>query len=559
MPFIWAALMPHPPVLLPEVGRGREKEAGPSLDGARRLCARLAALNAENPPEALLVLSPHAPHAAGGLFLNSAENVRGSMARFGAPATGVSFQSPAGILDEIIDVLQKAGLPYTRREMPDITQDHGSIVPLRFLAPTFPEGKLPPVIEAGPSGLRQEQALALGDALRELSGKRRWALLASGDLSHRLKADGPYGFNPAGPVFDAAVVEALKAGDPSPLSSLGQKTVADAGECGLRPVLCLLRLARAPVEVFSYEGPFGIGYCNALWVGDKGESLSKAASSSAKAAAASPATQAAKPRMTFKINPPEKSAHKPDKEKKSSPASGARVSVPKVSGAKVSAPKVSVARVSVPKVSVQDASAPKVSVQDASVPEASVPNAFEHPYARLARTVITSLLTGKGVPGAEMLRALSSNPEIWSDRKGCFVSIKTKTGALRGCIGTFLPTQPSLQQEIMANAVSASVRDPRFPPMRADELDNVRISVDVLEAPEVVEEGMKLDPKAYGVIVSKEGRRGLLLPDLAGVDTVEKQLLIAAQKAGIRDLQGARIERFRVRRYFEDSPEAGKR
>ncbi|MDR2801499.1 MAG: AmmeMemoRadiSam system protein A [Desulfovibrio sp.] len=520
MPFIWAALMPHPPVLLPEVGRGREKEAGPSLDGARRLCARLAALNAENPPEAILLLSPHAPHAAGALFLNSAETVQGSMARFGAPATGVSFQSPAEILDEIINVLQNAGLPFTKREMPDITQDHGSIVPLRFLAPTFPEGKLPPVITAGPSGLRQEQALALGDALHKLSGKRRWALLASGDLSHRLKDDGPYGFNPAGPVFDAAVVQALKAGNTSPLSSLQQKIVADAGECGLRPVLCLLRLARAPVEVFSYEGPFGIGYCNALWVGGE-KGLSGVAPSSAKASAASAASseaQTAKPKLTFKISLREKAAPHPDKGEKASP----------------------------------------VSVPDASGPGASVPNAFEHPYPRMARAIITSLLTGKGVPGAETLRAFAANPEIWSERKGCFVSIKTRTGALRGCIGTFLPTQPSLQQEIMVNAVSASVRDPRFPPMRADELDNVRISVDVLEPPEVLEEGMKLDPRVYGVIVSKEGRRGLLLPDLAGVDTVDKQLLIAAQKAGIRDLRGARIERFTVRRYFEDNPEAGK-
>ncbi|MDR1490636.1 MAG: AmmeMemoRadiSam system protein A [Desulfovibrio sp.] len=522
MPFIWAALMPHPPVLLPEVGRGREKEAGPSLDGARRLCARLAALNEKNPPEALLVLSPHAPHAAGALFLNSAKAAQGSMARFGSPATSVSFQTPAEILDEITDALQEVGLPFTRREMPDITQDHGTIVPLRFLASTFPEGKLPPVIEAGPSGLRQEQSLALGDALHKLSGKRRWALLASGDLSHRLKADGPYGFNPAGPVFDAAVVEALKAGDASPLSALQQKIVTDAGECGLRPILCLLRLARAPVEVFSYEGPFGIGYCNALWVGgEKGKTSFKAAPSSAQASdmpAASSGAQAAKPKVAFKINLLKKSAPQPDKGKKSSPVSG----------------------------------------PDASGSDASVPNSFEHPYPRLARIVITSLLTGKGVPEADTLRALSSNPEIWSDRKGCFVSIKTKTGALRGCIGTFLPTQPSLQQEIMANAVSASVRDPRFPPMRAEELDNVRISVDVLEPPEVLDEGMELDPKAYGVIVSKEGRRGLLLPDLEGVDTVEKQLLIAAQKAGIRDLRGARIERFTVRRYFEDKPEAGK-
>ena len=104
----------------------------------------------------------------------------------------------------------------------------------------------------------------------------------------------------------------------------------------------------------------------------------------------------------------------------------------------------------------------------------------------------------------------------------------------------------------MTNAVSASTRDPRFPPMSVRELGNVTISVDVLGTPEEVREGMELDPKVWGVIVSKDGRRGLLLPDLPGVNSVEQQIAIAAQKAGIRDLEGARFERFTVSRYYEE-------
>jgi AMMECR1 domain-containing protein len=112
-----------------------------------------------------------------------------------------------------------------------------------------------------------------------------------------------------------------------------------------------------------------------------------------------------------------------------------------------------------------------------------------------------------------------------------------------------MPTQKNLGAEIMTNAVSAAVRDPRFPPLRPGELDTVNISVDVLSEPELVRPGMALDAKKYGVIVAKEGRRGLLLPDLEGVNSVEQQLAIAAQKAGIGSLDGAEVYRFTVSRY----------
>lgn len=176
-----------------------------------------------------------------------------------------------------------------------------------------------------------------------------------------------------------------------------------------------------------------------------------------------------------------------------------------------------------------------------------------HPYAALARKSIEAYLKGGPMPGQEEFEALSAAPGVWTPRSGCFVSIKNKDGSLRGCIGTFMPTRENLGQEIMANAVSAAVRDPRFPPLRREELDSVRLSVDVLSTPELVRPGMKLDPQVYGVIVSKGGRRGLLLPDLEGVSSVEQQLAIAAQKAGIGSPDGAEIYRFTVSRYKEEA------
>ena len=143
-------------------------------------------------------------------------------------------------------------------------------------------------------------------------------------------------------------------------------------------------------------------------------------------------------------------------------------------------------------------------------------------------------------------------PDLLTDEMkgsaGVFVSLK-KHGELRGCIGTFHPTQPNIALEIIHNAVSAATRDPRFPPVESDELSELSYSVDILTKPELVGNIKELDPKRYGVIVESGFRRGLLLPDLEGVDTVEHQISIAKQKAGIAEGEAAKISRFEVKRY----------
>jgi AmmeMemoRadiSam system protein A len=132
---------------------------------------------------------------------------------------------------------------------------------------------------------------------------------------------------------------------------------------------------------------------------------------------------------------------------------------------------------------------------------------------------------------------------------GVFVSLK-KDGHLRGCIGTFLSTQDNIALEIIENAVSAATRDPRFPPVTASEVDRLSISVDILSPPEEIKDISQLDPKKYGIIVSSGFKKGLLLPDLEGVDTVEHQIGIARQKAGITSNEDYYIEKFEVKRYY---------
>ena len=168
--------------------------------------------------------------------------------------------------------------------------------------------------------------------------------------------------------------------------------------------------------------------------------------------------------------------------------------------------------------------------------------------AQLARETVTRLLKNQPLPedGNEIISST-----LWKERKACFVSIKKKNGELRGCIGTLRPLNTSLDKEIIANAISASTSDPRFSPMNKNELDSVVFSVDVLSEAEPVESINQLDPEKYGVIVSKGYRRGVLLPDLEGVNTAEQQVQIAAMKAGIHDLDNIKLERFTVTRYKE--------
>jgi AmmeMemoRadiSam system protein A len=166
-----------------------------------------------------------------------------------------------------------------------------------------------------------------------------------------------------------------------------------------------------------------------------------------------------------------------------------------------------------------------------------------HPLVQLAREAIEAYVRQRQrlQPPAEL------TPEM-QERAGVFVSLH-KHGELRGCIGTLEPTQPNAAQEIIRNAISSATQDPRFPPVQPNELDDLEISVDVLSSPEPVQSLADLDPKRYGVIVESGWRRGLLLPDLEGVDTVEYQVDIARRKAGIGRDEPVQLYRFSVRRF----------
>lgn len=167
---------------------------------------------------------------------------------------------------------------------------------------------------------------------------------------------------------------------------------------------------------------------------------------------------------------------------------------------------------------------------------------LHHPLVILARRAIEACLSDKPLPD-------TSDMMDFKDPAGAFVSLK-KGGQLRGCIGTIQPVYPTLAEEVVSNAVSAATRDPRFPPLAEDELEEVTISVDVLTPPVPVSGFEELDPARFGVIVQSGVRKGVLLPDLPGVDTVQHQVSIAMQKAGISQIEDVQLLRFEVKRYY---------
>jgi AmmeMemoRadiSam system protein A len=322
------------------------------------------------------------------------------------------------------------------------------------------------VVRIGLSGLSREMHERLGEAVARVAEelKRPTVVIASGDLSHKLLASGPYGYAPEGPEFDRQLCDALANGDVAAMMALDPDLSEAAAECGLRSFIMMggaLKGAASTLgfasELLSYEGPFGVGYAVAAYELALPESL--------------PIALARRALQSFF----ERGGRRP---KLDTPA------------------------------------------------------------------IVAFLREQRETPeGAAYFEQLARR------RAGAFVSLH-EDGALRGCIGTIAPATECVLAEIVHNAVSAALEDPRFPPVQEDELLHLDIKVDVLAPPEPVSDLSMLDAERYGVIVSSGWRRGLLLPALEGVDTPAEQIAIALAKAGIAEDEAYDLERFEVVRYI---------
>ncbi|MHB8126068.1 MAG: AmmeMemoRadiSam system protein A [Desulfitobacteriaceae bacterium] len=244
MSLVYTAFVPHPPVLIPEVGRGQETICHKTIDAYQILVQRIVKAKTET----IVLISPHASLLEVGITLLTNKLLQGDFAAFGVPNVSLSFPN-----DE--ELVNKLSVELPRLVTREGKLDHGAMVPLYFLNKEGWRGNV--ILLSMPLNQTGEYGRLIGEVLRK--GEKRCALVASGDLSHRLREDGPYGFNQAGPQFDQAIVDGLK-GDLRKIASIDSTIIEEAGECGYRSLRLALSAQEATPEVLSYEGPFGVGY-----------------------------------------------------------------------------------------------------------------------------------------------------------------------------------------------------------------------------------------------------------------------------------------------------------
>ncbi|HJA29492.1 MAG TPA: AmmeMemoRadiSam system protein A [Candidatus Olsenella pullicola] len=466
MSVLAAFAVPHPPLAVPGVGHGREAGIADTLAAYDEVARRVADLA----PQTIVISSPHTTSYLDYLHISPGAGAHGDFGDFGDAADGSDVAYDQEFVRELARAAETAGIPAGTRGERDRALDWGVLVPLHFIQARSSGYQ---VVRMGLAGFSPLEHYRLGRLVQQTAERlgRRVVYVASGDLSHKLATDGPYGFSPDGPVFDEAVCEALASGDFLSLLTMDPGLCERAAECGLRSFQIMAgALDGTPVraELLSHEGPFGVGYGVAAFTPT--------------------GVAGSEPSRRFE-------------------------------GAYRAWHESSLAQT----------------------------RAAEDPYVRLARASLEHYVrTRTHLPVPDDLPA-----ELAGRRAGAFVSIK-KDGRLRGCIGTIAPVRASLAEEIVENAVSAGCHDPRFSPVREEELPELVYDVDVLGESEQVASRSELDPARYGVIVSTpDGRRGLLLPALDGVDTVDEQLEIAARKGGISlGEKNVSLERFEVVRHL---------
>ena len=456
--------MPHPPIIIPEVGRGEEKK----IKNTYSACESIGLEISELKPQVIIVVTPHGTMFSDAIALSFEHSISGSLKQFGAPKVSMNFEIDMELTEKIIDKAHKNNIPtakvtsrFLEKYGRDYELDHGTIVPLYFVVNKYDAFRL---VHITYGGLSPIQLYKFGEIIKEAveESNETAVFIGSGDLSHHLKEEGPYDYNPYGEVFDLEITSLLTKGDVAGVFNINAEMVENAGECGLRSYYVMLgAMAGNEIkgELLSYEGTFGVGYAV----------------------------------MKFELEQSDRdilSEIIEEKRKKYSDRAG-----------------------------------------------------NEDVYVRLARESLTHYL----IEGSFMQQPSYVTEEMRSNKRGVFVSLK-KFGALRGCIGTIFPVTDSIASEIMRNAVEAGEEDPRFSPVSEGELEDIVFSVDVLTEP-IKASIEELNPKKYGVVVRSGKKSGLLLPDLAGVDTIEEQISIVLNKAGISIDENYSIEKFEVIRH----------
>lgn len=453
-------MVPHPPMIVPEIGHGGEAQIEETTKAYGQVAEEIAALK----PETIVITSPHSVMYADYFHISPGGRAKGSFADFHADRVKFEETYDEDLVKQICLLAAERHFPAGTLGERDARLDHGTMVPLWFIRQKYDGFR---IVRIGLSGLPLTDHYTFGMMLKEAAeaAGRRTVIVASGDLSHKLQSYGPYGFAPEGPAYDSRIMDVCGRAAFGELLSFDETFCEKAAECGHRSFVIMAGAfdgVAVQAKALSHQDVTGVGYGICTFYPDGKDPERHFLEKHLEQLEAKLAAQAEK----------------------------------------------------------------------------------SDSYVKLARKSLeTYIREGKKISIPEGLPE-----EMVNTRAGAFVSIH-KHGKLRGCIGTIAPTAKNVAQEIIRNAVSASTQDPRFDPITEDELKWLEINVDVLGKPEKISSIGELDVKRYGVIVSCGSRRGLLLPDLDGVDTPEQQISIAMQKGGIRKNEPYTLERFEVVRH----------
>lgn len=453
-------IVPHPPLIIPEIGRGEEKKIQNTIDAYHNIAKRIAEIK----PDTIIVTTPHSIMYSDYIHISPGKGSKGNFKEFGEGDVSFVTEYDVELVSEISKEAEDQGIPAGSLGEKSKSLDHGIMVPLYFVNKYYNDYKL---VRISISGLSYLDHYKFGKCIGKVSKKsdKTIVFIGSGDLSHMLKDQGPYGYREEGPVFDREVTKAMKTGNFLEFLKFDEDFCEAAAECGLRSFIIMagaLDGKEVDSELLSYEGPFGVGYAVAA----------------------------------FNVLGDDEARHFDEIYLKNEME---RVELLKLE---------------------------------------------EDEYVRLARQTLESYVINRKI----IQKPDNLSDELINNIAGVFVSLKLD-GNLRGCIGTISPTTNSIADEIIQNAISAGAEDPRFPPVSEEELNRLVYSVDVLGNSEKIQSINELDPKKYGVIVSKGHKRGLLLPNLEGIETQEQQVSIALKKAGISPTEKYQLEKFEVVRH----------
>lgn len=453
-------IVPHPPLIVPKIGRGQEIK----IEKTIKAYDKIAKMIEELKPDTIVVTTPHSIMYSDYIHMSPGKGAKGDFGEFGAPDVKFEAVYDTEFVNKLAELAEIEEIPAGTLGERKKSLDHGTMVPLHFINKYYNDYKL---VRIGISGLSFIEHYKFGKCIAKSAEElnRNVVFIASGDLSHSLKDEGPYGYTEEGPIFDKEVTKAMDTGDFMKFLSFKEEFCEAAGECGLRSFIIMagaLDGRDVESELLSYEGPYGVGY----------------------AVASFKATGENEKRCFDKFyEEEEKNRLKSIIEK-------------------------------------------------------------EDEYVSLARKTLESYVMN----GEELAKPDNLPEEMTKNKAGVFVSLKID-GQLRGCIGTIQATTDCIADEIIQNAISAGLEDPRFNPVTKKELNKIEYSVDVLKESEPIKDINELNTEKYGVIVNKGRKRGLLLPNLEGINTPVEQVSIALKKAGINPDEDYTMERFEVSRH----------